>query len=370
MTDRARMCVFLAVAAVLVATLVREASAADLDWIRVSEDRRGFVQEKSGRPFVAWGFNYDHDETGRLIEDYWEAEWAKVVEDFGEMKALGANVVRIHLQVGKFLDAADKPNQKSLEQLAKLVTLAEKTGLYLDLTGLACYHKKDVPAWYDALDEARRWQAQAKFWEAIAATCKESPAIFCYDLMNEPVSPASDKPAADWLGPALGDKHFVQYISRERNGRERPEIARLWIHQLVAAIRQHDRRHMVTLGLVPWSLDKPGLTSGFVPAKCCEELDFVAVHLYPESKKLSESLDTLKGFAIGKPVIVEEVFPLGCSAEDLGKFMDDARPHCAGWIGFYWGKTQAEYEQGTTIADAITAAWLKLFVAKRPEVAP
>ena len=30
-----------------------------------------------------WGFNYDHDEAGRLIEDYWDAEWAKVEEDFG-----------------------------------------------------------------------------------------------------------------------------------------------------------------------------------------------------------------------------------------------------------------------------------------------
>ena len=26
-------------------------------------------------------------------------------------------------------------------------------GLYLDLTGLGCYHKKDVPAWYDKLAE-------------------------------------------------------------------------------------------------------------------------------------------------------------------------------------------------------------------------
>ena len=43
--------------------------------------------------------------------------------------------------------------------------------LYLDLTGLGCYHKKDVPAWYDKLSESDRWDAQARFWEAVAGRC-------------------------------------------------------------------------------------------------------------------------------------------------------------------------------------------------------
>ena len=63
----------------------------------------GFRLAESGRRFVPWGFNYDHDEAGRLLEDYWEAEWPKVVEDFHEMKELGANTVRIRLQLARFL---------------------------------------------------------------------------------------------------------------------------------------------------------------------------------------------------------------------------------------------------------------------------
>ena len=51
--------------------------------------------------------------------------------------------------------------------------LAEATGLYLDITGLGCYHKKDVPEWYDKLDESDRWAAQAKFWEAVAYDVQE-----------------------------------------------------------------------------------------------------------------------------------------------------------------------------------------------------
>ena len=81
------------------------AQAEEMPWIKVSPDAKGFVLEPSGRPFVAWGFNYDHDAQGRLIEDYWDAEWPKVEGDLAEMRQLGANVVRVHLQLGKFMPA-------------------------------------------------------------------------------------------------------------------------------------------------------------------------------------------------------------------------------------------------------------------------
>lgn len=341
-------------------------------WIRVAPDQKSFVAQPGGQPFIPWGFNYDHDETAaaRLLEDYWDAEWPKVESDFREMKSLGANVVRIHLQFGKFMQAADKPNEQALAQLARLLQLAEATGLYLDLTGLACYHKQDVPAWYDALEETDRWAAQASFWKAVAAKCAGSPAVFCYDLMNEPVVPGSAGRAADWLGPPLAGKHFVQYITRQAQGRERPEIARQWIATLVKAIRSVDRRHLITVGLVPWSLDKPGLTSGFVPAKVAGELDFVAVHIYPKKEQVAEALETLAGFNVGKPVIVEEMFPLACSAEELGQFIAESRRQrtAAGWIGFYWGRTPDEYRRGGTLSDAFSLAWLELFQARRAEI--
>ena len=38
-----------------------------------------------------------------------------------------------------------------------------------------------------SLDERPRWDVQARFWEAVARACADSPAVFCYDLMNEPV---------------------------------------------------------------------------------------------------------------------------------------------------------------------------------------
>lgn len=342
------------------------ASGGESHPIRVAGNVGGFVLAESEKPFVPWGVNYDHDEGGRLIEDYWADEWAKVEADFGEIRDLGANVVRVHLQFGKFMDAADKPNAAALERLGKLVALAERLGLYLDITGLGCYHKADVPAWYDALEEAPRWKAQAAFWQAVAKTCKDSPAIFCYDLMNEPVV-AAGKAQEHWLGPAFGDKHFVQYVTRDRAGRDRADIAAAWTRTLVAAIRQHDRDRLVTVGLVPWSLDRPGLSSGFVPEKIAPHVDFIAVHIYPESGKLAESLDLLKGFAVGKPVVVEETFALKCSPQEWREFVAASRGTSAGWIGFYWGQTRDEARRAGTIPAAMMAAWLDEFVKGPPK---
>ncbi|MGH7135928.1 MAG: cellulase family glycosylhydrolase, partial [Pirellulales bacterium] len=222
----------------------------------------------------------------------------------------------------------------------------------------------DVPAWYDKLAEKDRWDVQARFWQAVAGRCAKSPAVFCYDLMNEQVVPGGKRAAGDWLGPAFAGKHFVQFITLDQQDRPRHEIARQWVRHLVNAIRERDKRHLVTVGLVDWSLDRPGLTSGFVPTKIADDLDFVAVHLYPKSGQLSEALDTLGGFAIGKPVVIEETFPLNCSPKELGEFIEASKKHAVAWIGFYWGKTPDELRQSGSVADTLTLEWLELFEKK------
>jgi hypothetical protein len=348
-------------AVILTGSIAPLVSAADRPWVTVAENQRRFVFSDSQQPFLPRGFNYDHDEQGRLIEDYWLDEWEKVEQDFQEMKDLGANVVRIHLQFGRFMESPTEPRRKSLEQLARLLKLAEGVGLHLDLTGLGCYHKADVPAWYDALAEHDRWQAQARFWEAVAETCAASPAVFCYDLMNEPVVPGGTRKGGDWLGPAFGGKHFVQFITLDQSDRPRPEVAREWVGLLKAAIRKKDARHLITVGLVDWSLDRPGLTSGFVPKVIAPELDFVCVHLYPETGKLDEAMETLKGFSVGKPVVIEETFPLKCSMGEFSRFIEQADDHAAGWIGFYWGRSPEELRQGTTLQDSVVLGWLEFF---------
>jgi hypothetical protein len=340
------------------------AKPGEMPWIAVAKDKKGFAFDPSGRPFVPWGLNYDHDDKGRLIEEYWDGEWPTVEAHFRQMKGLGANVVRVHLQLGKFVDGPDKPNAKALGRLGKLLGLAERLRLYLDLTGLGCYHKRDVPAWYDRLSEKERWAVQAHFWRAVAGRCSNSPAVFCYALMNEPVVPGGKRREGDWLGPAFGGKHFVQFVTLDQADRPRPDIARRWVRHLTAAVREKDRRHLITVGLVDWSLDRPGLTSGFVPEKVVADLDFVSVHLYPKKGQVDETLKTLAGFAVGKPVLIEETFPLACSPKELEEFIEGSRRHAAGWVGFYWGKLPEELRRSKDIGDALTLGWLELFQRK------
>jgi sugar phosphate isomerase/epimerase len=331
--------------------------------IRVAEDGGGFVSDPGDKAFRPWGVNYDHNEnTGGLIEDYWADEWDVLEEDFREIRELGANVVRVHLQTGKFLDSPSEPNRANLDRLSRLLELAGANGLYLDITGLGGYHRHDVPPWFDELPESERWEAQARFWEAVAETCRDSSAVFCYDLMNEPIVPG--KPEDDWLAGELGGKHFVQRLTLDPGERSREEIAGAWVERMVSAIRKHDRRHLVTVGVIPWALTFPKAKPFFYGSGIGDKLDFVSVHFYPRKGEVDRALEALAVYQVGKPVVIEETFPLHCSADELERFMDEANAEglANGWISFYWGKTEEEYKAGEpTIADAIKGAWIRRF---------
>jgi hypothetical protein len=345
------------------------AAKVNLELIQPSKDRSGFVRAGSGRKFLVWGVNYDHDNSGQLLEDYWNKEWPTVVEDFNEIKALGANTVRIHLQTAKFMQTPTEPNQASLDQLARLVKLAEQIGLYLDITGLGCYHKKDVPDWYDKMDESARWDVQAQFWEAVARTCTNSPAIFCYDLMNEPILPGRNKAETEWLVGDFAGSFFVQRITLDLAGRTREQVAKAWVDKLVAAIRKHDQRHMITVGVIPWALIWPNAKPLFYYKEVGENLDFVSVHFYPKKGEVEKALKALVVYNVGKPLVIEEMFPLSCGIDELDTFIDGSRNIADGWISFYWGKSIEDYSKGKLdIAGAIIKSWLEYFRAKGPTI--
>lgn len=327
----------------------------------LSQDGKDFHLKGTDTPFYVWGVNYDHDGDGKLIEDYWHDDWGAIEEDFGEIKSLGANVVRVHLQLPRFMKTANEPNQENLKKLADLVKLAEEKQLYLNLTGLGCYHKQDVPAWYDELTEADRWQVQANFWKTIANTCKDSPAVFCYDLMNEPVLGGGAN-ADQWLvGEPLGGKYFVQRITNDTAGRDNKEIAAAWVKKLTGAIREVDQQTLVTVGVIPWAHVWPNAKPLFYSPEVSGPLDFASVHFYPEKGKVEKAIAALKVYDVGKPLVIEEFFPLKCSLEEAERFLAEARPITDGVTSFYWGTTQKQYEEAGTMQGAIIAKWLERF---------
>ena len=352
----------------LIAGCCANSSLPAAEFIRVSKDGKGFMFSESGAKFTPWGFNYDHDRTNRLLEYYWKAEWDSVSGDFEEMKAMSANTVRIHLQVSRFMNSASEPNQESLDQLARVLRLAERNKLYLDITGLGCYDKPDVPQWYNDLEEQDRWDVQARFWAAVAKTCRASPAVFCYDLMNEPVV-SEDKKNRDWTPGAFGDRYFVQRLTLDLRGRSPTQVAKAWVNQLVAAIRKHDPQHLITVGAIPWALTWPNAKPIFYSKEASENLDFVSVHFYPKSGEVDKALKALAVYNIGKPMVIEEMFPLSCSLEEIDRFIEGSRTMACGWISFYWGKTIAEHkDEKRTIADEMMLHWLEYFVKKTPDI--
>ncbi len=252
----------------------------------------GFVFSPSGARFIPWGFNYSRDDRFRLLEDYWDADgpdgWEKVDRDFREMKHLGANVVRIHLQFAKFMDAAGKPNQRSLARLSKLIELAGDLGLYLDITGLGTYRVAEVPAWYRNAPEKDHWAAQARFWEAVAQLCAGHPAVFAFNIMNEPLATSAKRPPGEWTHPAeMQGLRYVEFINLDPAGRKPPDIAKAWLDQMTQAIRKYDRRHLITVGLIWVDNAHPENGAGFPPAKIASDVDFFAVHVYPDKGKVT-----------------------------------------------------------------------------------
>jgi hypothetical protein len=347
--------------------------ASRMERIVVAPDARGFLAAESGQAFHPWGFNYGN--AGRLMEDFWDDDWRTLADDFREMKSLGANVVRVHSQFGAFMSAPDAPDPGALKQLARMLQLAERTGIYLDVTGLACYRPGDTPAWYDRLDENGRWAAQANFWREVAATCEGSPAVFCYDLINEPRAPSGRREPGQWRsGSSFGGMDFLQYIALDADGRKREDIPVAWIRAMTSAIRSRDEKALITAGMLPW-VRGWGHLSGFMPEKVAPELDFISVHIYPDSKKPGEAMESLRTFSAGKPVVIEETFVLSCTTAEEEEFLRQSRGIACGWLGHYDGQPIEEADAleragKLTMHDAIYREWMRLFRRLGREFAP
>jgi hypothetical protein len=305
-----------------------EQAAAMLSPIRLSSDGTRFAQTTSGANFVPVGFNYTNP-VGGLIEDFWYSDWERVVEDFGEMRALGANVVRVHLQVAKFMTGPSSMNEAAMERLARLLTLAESLGLYLDITGLSAYRAADDPAWYLALSEPQRWDAQAHFWRAIARAVRDSNAVFCLDLMNEPVVTNG----ADWTPGEYGGYSFVQRIVQDLGDRSAVTVARAWIGKLRNAIRAEGNTQLITVGLIPF------LGGAFAPAGVADLLDFQSIHVYPSAGAVPDALAEIAFYDTGKPIVIEET---AGTDQEFEWFLRAAKGRAEGFIGHYFGRTPTE----------------------------
>lgn len=327
----------------------------------ISPDGSNFILQKTSQDFNPWGMNYGH--YGILIKDFKDPEWDTLQSDFKKLKNMGANVVRIHIQYDEFMLSANDPNPRAISGYKRLLKIAQRTGLYLDITGLACYRPERRLGWYDSLNETNRWKAQARFWSVVAKAGKGSPSIFCYDLINEPIIPAKSRKPGDWYTGRLGGFDFGQYITLDPRGRGENEIGYEWISKMSAAIRKFDKRTLITTGFLPWT------KAGFIDT-IASKLDFISTHIYPKSDHTEDAIKLLKNFDTGKPVVIEETFPLACDTSQLADFMHHSRKIATGWMGHYlmsYSLQALQAKKNKSIVETIYQSWLEMFVRMKPQ---
>jgi hypothetical protein len=342
-------------------SLLAQAAAGEMEFVRVAADKKSFILAASKERFIAWGHNYAVNEPDPVAA----MDWSRIAHDFDDFHKMRANVARIHLQVPHYMDGPATPNRRALAELSQLLRLAEEKGVYLDVTGLASYHVKHRAVWYDSLSDKDRWSVQARFWESVAEVCAKSPAVFCYDLINEPVVRGARKDG--WYAGRMGDYEFIQRLSLDPAGRSLDDLAKSWTRRMVSAIHKHDRSHLITMGMLPlWGPSQQVVGP---------ELDFISVHIYPETGKADEALKTLQRFDIGQPIVVEETFPLSCGVADERDFLLKSRGLAAGWIGQYPSETLEELlalqKSGKlSLVQSIYLSWLDLFRDVGPQMLP
>jgi glycerophosphoryl diester phosphodiesterase len=348
----------LEVGAMLFETTLTAVKSAEMETVQLNPDASGFSLHPSGKRFVPWGHNYASvDILERLANDP-----ARVEREFAEMRAAGTTVARIHPEMPRLLSGPEKADPAALDQMRRLLEIAEQSGIRLMITGLACYKIADRMPWYDAMDEQDRWKTQAFFWKTISETCAQSPVVFAYDLINEPA--AVGKQADGWYTGRMGEVEFCQRLSLDAGERSGDDIFRQWTERMVAAIRSHDQTRLITIGMLPF----PGAYK-----VAAEQLDFVSPHLYPKTGKVDEEISLLKRFDWGKPIVIGETFPLSCGADDERDFLLKSRETADGWIGHWPDESPSELakleELGeATIHNAIWLSWVRLFQDVGPQM--
>ena len=158
--------------------------------------------------------------------------------------------------------------------------------------------------------------------------------------------------------------YFVQRICSDPGKRDRDEIAAAWVKKMVAAIRKHDPDHLVTVGVIPWALPFPGAKPVFYSPEAARHLDFVSVHFYPNKGEVDRAVEALAAYDIGKPLLVEDIFPMSCSLQELDEFIDRSSGRVDGWVSHYFGRTIEEHAAGAEPAGMPVAEFFEYWQKK------
>ncbi len=161
------------------------AGAAAMSRISVHGDRL----YAGAKPWRAWGMNWgvnNHAPGIAYFDHPTAANLAVLRTELGTARAMGANSMRIYLQLGQVMATPTRPREQTLVALQRLLALAHHDRVYLDITGDLVWRPSLAPKWYGRMSWQARWRVQASFWKLVGHTAASSPAVLCYELTSEP----------------------------------------------------------------------------------------------------------------------------------------------------------------------------------------
>jgi hypothetical protein len=329
------------------------AGAAAMQRISVHGDRL----YAGARPWRAWGMNWgvgDHAPVIAYFDHPTAANLAVLGTELGSARAIGANSMRIYLQLGQVMATPTRPREQTLAALQRLLALAQRNRVYLDITGDLVWRPSRAPRWYGRMSLQARWRVQARFWRLVAHAAASSPAVLCYELTSEPTV----APTSGYYYGQIGNWWFVQSIATAKGTRAN-SLARSWTRMLATAVRSQDDRP-VTIGLLP-------VTGGpFAPSNIAGLLDMLVVHEYPTTGQAPTAISTIRWFAAWhKPVLIGETFMLEDDAATQDAFLTGVAPSIVGAFEFFDGRDPRVIAP-TTIYDAVYRQSLDQFMSLRP----
>jgi endo-1,4-beta-mannosidase len=340
------------------------------------------------------------------------------------MNKLGVNCARVFLTTGSFQPTVDTVNEDALRKLDKLVEIARASRIRLMLTG-PDHWEGAAPYWRDdrfAGEQALK--ALEKFWTVVGGRYRGEPAIFAWDLLNEPHAPwfvekwrplwntwlqstynnmdalkiawgAELKPTDKWGDVAVPENREDSGNTRLRDWQLfREHIADEWVRRQAEAIRKVDPTHLITVGYIQWSYPlfrggKPDIYSAFNPRRQVRWLDFITMHFYPlmgEPVHSKESWDknltylqaVLAYCHVGKPVVLGEYGWYGGGAPQQYPYFSEAeqarwiraeieasRSLACGWLSWPFADTPSSTDMslfgGLVKADMTVKAWGRVF---------
>jgi hypothetical protein len=299
---------------------------------------------RGGEPFHAYGYNYGPQSWRWLCNCLPPARGASppslgyldhptrrglrsISKDFARARRLGANTMRIYIELGQVMRTPTRPRARTLQALSALIGIAEHQGIYLDITGNLVWRPHRAPRGYDQLSDRARWKVQARFWRLVARVGARSPAVLAYELTSEPVMIHG----GDWYQGLLGGYWFAPNIARGVPPPDANRAARSWVRYLRDSIRSVDARHLIGLGMLPWGGDW-----AFGPGNVAPLLDVLFVHSYAADGQVRKEVSAVREFAgSGKPVVLGETYPYAGSLRTQEQFLVESAPHVDGQLSFF-----------------------------------